>query len=315
MSGACCSVSGRRRVLTLRYHSALSHRDQAAFAHFSSPEPEDDFLDTVSRTASSAPKSILSSQSKAESSASSFLGTSSLAPLQARAGGEDGLEPLAEEEIDPASFDLVVPAHAVGKQYSLEMQSELLFSVKHLAVVFEDPVLLQRFTTFLCSWRPESVPVLVYYLDTLKALRAINYANAVAEALSPIKGLDFTEDPAARTVNMSLRAKADKAFETLANEDLHAYITHTYIQTVSLTIKRRIADTLPAPLREMSEGLAEVFCLTDPSRPDNPIVFASEGESSPAARRPLSFRLCPLPARPGVLTTGVQNSTGRPSTE
>lgn len=29
-------------------------------------------------------------------------------------------------------------------------------------------------------------------------------------------------------------------------------------------------------MREQSEGLAEVFCLTDPSRSDNPIVFSSE---------------------------------------
>lgn len=34
--------------------------------------------------------------------------------------------------------------------------------------------------------------------------------------------------------------------------------------------------TLPPHLKEQSEGLAEVFCLTDPSRSDNPIVFASE---------------------------------------
>lgn len=27
----------------------------------------------------------------------------------------------------------------------------------------------------------------------------------------------------------------------------------------------------------MSEGLAETFCLTDPSRLENPIIFASEG--------------------------------------
>lgn len=27
----------------------------------------------------------------------------------------------------------------------------------------------------------------------------------------------------------------------------------------------------------LSEGLAETFCLTDPSRRDNPIIFASEG--------------------------------------
>lgn len=28
----------------------------------------------------------------------------------------------------------------------------------------------------------------------------------------------------------------------------------------------------------MSEGLAETFCLSDPARHDNPILFASEGE-------------------------------------
>jgi hypothetical protein len=63
----------------------------------------------------------------------------------------------------------------------------------------------------------------------------------------------------------------------MVQNDLPAYITHVYIQTVSLSITRRIIGTLPPHLREASEGLAEVFCLTDPSRPDNPIVFASEG--------------------------------------
>lgn len=33
-------------------------------------------------------------------------------------------------------------------------------------------------------------------------------------------------------------------------------------------------------LYSLSEGLAETFCLTDPSKTDNPIVFASEGRDS-----------------------------------
>lgn len=203
----------------------------------------------------------------------------SLSALQTRAGVEnDGLEPLAEEEIDPASFELVVPAHAPGKQYSLETQSELLFSAKHLGVIFEDPVLLQRFTNFIYQVRPDSIPLLQYYMDTLKALKAIEYANAVVASLQPVENLAYTTDSVEKTVNQVLLEKANKAFETLANEELPAYITHTYIQTVSVTIKRRIADTLPPHLREMSEGLAEVFCLTDPHRPDNPIIFASEGK-------------------------------------
>ncbi|KAI0124336.1 hypothetical protein BJ170DRAFT_638913 [Xylariales sp. AK1849] len=251
-------------------------------SRMASPEYVEDLHDAAeSRSPSTAPKSLMSksTNSRINSSASSLAGppVTALSALQVRGAAEhDGLEPLAEEEIDPASFDLVVPAHALGKQYSLEAQSELLFSAKHLGVIFEDPVLLQRFTNFIYRLRPKSVPVLLYYMDALKALKAISYANAVVDGLRLVDGLEYTADPITRTVNHILKDKANKAFETLANHDLPAYITHTYIQTVSVTIKRRISNTLPAQLREMSEGLAEVFCLTDPSRPDNPIVFASE---------------------------------------
>jgi hypothetical protein len=122
------------------------------------------------------------------------------------------------------------------------------------------------------------VPLLTYYLDTLKAMKAINYANSLTGSLKTIDGHDFTADPVTATVNEALAKRATEAFQAMVNHDLPAYITHTYIQTVSITIKRRITDTLAPQLRDLSEGLAEVFCLTDPSRSDNPIVFASEGE-------------------------------------
>ncbi|KAK7398687.1 hypothetical protein QQX98_011929 [Neonectria punicea] len=237
--------------------------------------------DTPSSTASKSAMSYRSHDSrwshKDASSISSSHAPSTLPALQTKGGMDnDGLEPLTEEEFDPASFDLVVPAHALGKQYTLETQSELLFSIKHLEVIFEDPVLLQRFSNFVSTARPDSLPILAYYLDTLKALKAIDYANALTGSLKTINGLDFTDDPVTATVNNALRKRADDAFEVMANHDLPAYITHTFIQTVSITIKRKITDTLPPQLRDLSEGLAEVFCLSDPSRPDNPIVFASE---------------------------------------
>ncbi|RSL75910.1 hypothetical protein CEP51_010446 [Fusarium floridanum] len=235
-------------------------------------------------TASTASRSVLSyrthdspwSQRDASSISSMHIPTT-LPALQTKGGMDnDGLEPLREEEYDPASFDLVVPAHALGKQYTLETQSELLFSIKHLKVIFEDPLLLQRFSNFLSSSRPDSLPLLAYYLDTLKALKAIDYANALTGSLKTINGLQFTQDPVTSTINNALRKRADDTFEVMANHDLPAYITHTFIQTVSVTMKRRITDTLSPQLRDLSEGLAEVFCLSDPSRPDNPIVFASE---------------------------------------
>lgn len=202
----------------------------------------------------------------------------SLPPLQQKGADElDQLEPLDEEDLDPGSFDLVATAPEGIKQYSLETRSEQLFSTEHLQVIFNDPSLLLRFTAFLSSHRQASIPILIYYLDAIKALKAISYSNAIAEALEPIKGFDFTAAGNTKTINSALEEKAKQAFGVLVREDLPAYITHTYLQTVSLSIQRRVTGTLPSNLREASEGLAEVFCLTDPSRPDNPIVFASEG--------------------------------------
>ncbi len=186
------------------------------------------------------------------------------------------LEPVLED--DPRSWDLVEPASndAPTGLYALEKRADLLFSSSHLHTIFNDPKLLLKFTGFLNGHRPKSIAVLIYYLDALKAIRAIEYANAIAEALEPIQGQKFTLLPAAPTKNRALEEKAEAAFDLLVQEDLPAFITHTWIQVVSISIQRRITGTLAPHLREASEGLAEVFCLTDPSRIDNPIVFASE---------------------------------------
>ena len=204
--------------------------------------------------------------------------SSELPPLQAQSAIEDTdlMEPLTG---DPAgSYDLVAPPEADNHQgFSLETRSEQLFSRAHLEIIFSNPSSLLRFTAFLSAHKPHSVPILIYYLDALKALKAIKYANAIAEALSPIQGYDFTADLARSTSNQELEEKAALAFEVLTQEDLPAFVTHNYVHIVSLSISQRITGTLAPHLREASEGLAEVFCLTDPSRPDNPIVFASEG--------------------------------------
>lgn len=202
-----------------------------------------------------------------------------LPPLQTKGpdyGDAHTLEPLMED--DPRSFDLVEPAQQpedVGV-YALEKQALQLLSHQHLSAIFASSKLLLKFTGFLNSHRPQSIPLLIYYLDALKALRAIKYANAVAEALDPIASCDFTKGTSQDTTNAALQEKANKAFEILVREDLPAYIAYTWIQVVSTSIQRRITGTLAPHLRESSEGLAEVFCLSDPSRPDNPIVFASE---------------------------------------
>jgi hypothetical protein len=187
----------------------------------------------------------------------------------------DRLQPLLED--DPANFDLVAaPEEEVDGTYRLDEHAEQLLSREHLQAVFADRKTLLKFTGFLTSHRPQSIPVLVFYMDALKALRAIKYANSVSRALHPVSGLDFTSTPPQTTQNDELQRKADQAFDLLVREDLPSYVTWTWISIVSTSIQRRITGTLAPHLREASEGLAEVFCLTDPSRKDNPIVFASE---------------------------------------
>ncbi|KAK8069196.1 hypothetical protein PG994_005812 [Apiospora phragmitis] len=208
-------------------------------------------------------------------------GTSEDLPELQVAGGEpEGLDPLDNEELEPGSFDLVTPAYQEDGQeckYELETRSDLLFSRSHLQAIFDDPTQLRRFSSFLYKHRPASVALLKYYLGLLKALRAIEYSNLVTQNLHPPPETDVAhhdgetgELPA--TYNQELQMQADLSFDHLTREDLPMYVTHVWIKIVSVSVKHHIMGKLP----HVSEGLAEVFCLTDPSRPDNPIVFTSD---------------------------------------
>lgn len=176
-----------------------------------------------------------------------------LPPLQAAtAEYSDGLEPLCEEEVEPGSFDLVLPETEEPGLYSLEERSEFLFSAQHLRIIFDDFALYQRFATFMSTHRPKSIPLLVYYLDTVKALAAFRYANAISEAVEPLDAYDFTRNAATvpKAVNDSLERKADTAFEVLAQEDLPAFITSVWMEFVEISIRRRIVGSMPAHLKE-----------------------------------------------------------------
>ena len=213
-----------------------------------------------------------------DTAATTFTNLPTLAPLQEKGFAQESAEYEPIDEDDPQNFDLTASAPQHRSVYSLEARSEQLFSREHLEIIFSEPKLLLRFTNYLSKHRPQSVPVLIYYLDALKALKAIAYANAVSEGLEPLGGLDFTHQVPEPSRNNALEEKAAQAFGVLVREDLPAYITHAYVNIVSMSIQKRITGTLAPHLREASEGLAEVFCLTDYARPDNPIVFSSEGK-------------------------------------
>lgn len=269
-SAASYALPGRSSSRQSAYRATGFHPSQLeAQVHHS------DVASDITRPESAEEQSGPGSTSTYETDATSIH---TLPALQTKGPAQeyDHLEPVSED--DPSSYDLLEPAELQRPQqtFDLESRAQLLFSTEHLQAIFDDPQMLLKFTSFLGTHRPASVPTLIYYLDAMKALRAIRYANAVAEALDPLPGHEFTSSVAPATRNLGLEEKAQRAFQALVEEALPAYITDTWVRVVSTTIHRRIIGSLPPHLREASEGLAEVFCLSDPSRPDNPIVFASE---------------------------------------
>lgn len=191
-------------------------------------------------------------------------GFANLPPLQVSNEEEAqarGLAPLRQEAVDLDSFDLAPPPQAdreKHEKYSLERRAHLMFSKTHLRLIFQDFRLLRKFTAFLVEYRPDSVPLLVYYLNARKALAALRYSNAVGDCLRPVDSLAFTRAATPKSTNDELKRKADSAFDMLANEDLPAWITAIWMRAVEVSIRRRINGSLPTQLRE---------CVKEPRRP------------------------------------------------
>jgi hypothetical protein len=156
--------------------------------------------------------------------------------------------------------------------------SERLFSDDHLHLILRDPTHFLRFTTFINKHRLKTAPLLSRYLETQKAIKAIEYANAVAETIHALPQDHSSFAPcAAAMLDGRFEARSRRAFEALVNDGLSSYITRVLVDAVSDTMVKEITgNTLPI-MRDLVGGLAEVFCLTDPSQKDNPIVYASEG--------------------------------------
>lgn len=188
---------------------------------------------------------------------------------------------------DTDDFDLAPPPRARSTQQT-EYYADLLLSDGHLETLLHDPELCLRLTTFLQRYKPHYSQELGKYIETQKALKAVEYANAVAAGIS-VDG----EDTAAAHVYTSFQDLSAKAFEVLLEEALPAYISYNLVKVTSeimvneITGRRTpIMNGLVRPHSPLSQivyahpkqvsGLSEVFCLTDPHQQDNPIIYASQ---------------------------------------
>ncbi|CAI7584683.1 unnamed protein product [Penicillium crustosum] len=190
--------------------------------------------------------------------------------------GAPEFNPVSEEN---GSYDLIAPYDGGDLPlYKLERIADIMFSSEHMLTILNNPRYLARFRDFLLEERPRSISTLTYYLNASKALKAIHYANALVRLSVdvPPPVVQTNGEAAGVTVNLVLEQRVIDGLLALTAEELPAFITSRCIAITSKIVEERVRGTLPMKFRGTSNALAEVFCLTDPSRPDNPIIFASE---------------------------------------
>lgn len=201
--------------------------------------------------------------------------------------GTEEFNPINEEG---ASYDLITPFDGCeAPLHKLERLSEVMFGSEHMLHILNNPRYLARFRDFLYEERPRSISTLTYYLNATKALKALEYVNALVRLSTDVpppavQAVQENTEAAGVTTNKILEQRVEDGLRALTAEELPAFITLRCITITSKIVEERVRGTLPMKFRDTSNALAEVFCLTDPSRPDNPIIFASEGSYFPWPR-------------------------------
>jgi hypothetical protein len=95
---------------------------------------------------------------------------------------EEQQQQQENQESAESFFDLgaTLPTQDDG---SIEAVMRRLFSAEHLNFILADHALFHRFSAFLNQYKSKLVPTLIRYLEMRKAMKAIEYANAVARQI------------------------------------------------------------------------------------------------------------------------------------
>ncbi|KAL1306928.1 hypothetical protein AAFC00_005570 [Neodothiora populina] len=170
-------------------------------------------------------------------------------------------------EDEQGEYDLKPPPPSVAHS-NVEALAERFFSVDHLNVILRDASLHYSFAQFLHHHKPHCVDALNRYLDVQKATLALEYANAItSRGQTPYQAASMSDE---------FCEDSREAVEELLTDALPAALTHQLTRLVCESLVKEITQTSAPIMRELIPSLAEVYCIADPSLPDNPIVYASE---------------------------------------
>ena len=205
-------------------------------------------------------------------------GNGSASPPSVFDGPEDQQErvtPTTQASDEQEGYDLKAPAPNIAHT-NIEELAGRFFSTDHLDIILRDHNAGPRFVRFLHEFKPQHSATLTHYIESRKAITAVEYANAIAEQI-PTEG----ESPhLAATLDDSFTAKSQSILEDLIEDALPAYLTHRMVALITDCLVKAITGEGAPVMKDMIPNLAEVFCISDPSLPDNPIVYASEGRFS-----------------------------------
>ncbi|TVY83664.1 Phototropin-2 [Lachnellula suecica] len=198
--------------------------------------------------------------------------------LQEMENGDSKEMPRDPESDESEFFDLQPPAPSSSNNVKTEDIMARLTSAEHLHWILADHVFFYRFSAFLNRYNAHLVPTLIRYLEMRKAIKAIEYANAVAKRIRWPSHTDYCKfsKVQAGMVDVRFEDYASRELLLLCTEALPAFITHTLVDVVSDCVSKDITGQTIPVVRDLIGNLAEVFCLTDPSIHDNPIIYASE---------------------------------------
>jgi hypothetical protein len=150
--------------------------------------------------------------------------------------GKHGGERAMEE--DTQSYDLRPPT--LPKRYSLGIENtvDILYGEQHLQNILKDKKLRHEFVTFLAQRLPSQMVHMVRLSENEKAIAAITYANAIAQAQRPMTG---SQQPAvAAIISDQFVQDGQRTFGMLLAEGLPAYIAHVLTNEVMKYMEKQI---------------------------------------------------------------------------
>ena len=196
-----------------------------------------------------------------------------------RAKGKQGrkvAEGARSTNIARAKSTPETPSHGPLIFLPPEELSDLLLSRQHLQLVLEDQDMSEDFKTFIQTHRPESIPALSRYFNLTKALKGILYAESIIKGLEAVECHSLKGEASCVALPWVIQDQIDRTLDFPLTDDFRAFIAHYYAKMVNDALANRVVGKQDPAVPGVADGLAEVFVLSDPARPDNVIVLTSE---------------------------------------